>query len=455
MKIIIIGAGKVGITLASQLSSEGHEITVIDKDSEAVNRAVSAADVQGIAGNGTSHEIQESAGIADADLMLAVTDNDESSLLSCLMAKKTGNNCKTIARVRNPEYYKDIAFIKEELGLAMAINPEIEAANYIYRLIQIPSALEVESFAKNRITLIHLQIPDGSVLNGLKIKNLSQTIHQTLLICGIEHKGRVFIPNGETVLNSGDKISIIAPLYDVRRVMDKIGIKTKPIKSVTIAGGGNISYYLAAALIKYKIRVKIFELNKARCEELSTLLPEAVIINGDASDKNLLFEEGITDTDAFVALTGIDEENIMLSLFTQKVSEAKLITKISKITFEEVVNELPLGSIVYPKEITARLIAGYIRALSNSRGSNVETLYKLMDGRIEALEFKVSEAALEDGLVGVPLMDLRLKPGLLICAIARGKKIITPGGKDIFKVGDSVIVATTILGLNDLRDILL
>lgn len=453
MNIIIIGAGKVGITLASHLSSEGHEITIVDTNSDHISSAIGAADIQGVVGNGTSHATQVSAGIEDADLMIAVTSSDESSLLSCLMAKKAGN-CRTIARVRNPEYYKDIAFIKEELGLSMAINPEIEAAAYIYRLIQIPSALDAESFAKGRINLIRLEIPKGSFLDGIKIKTISQHVKQHMLICAVEEGDSVFIPNGETILHSGNKISVIAPLHEVRHVIDKIGIKTKPIRSVMIAGGGNISYYLAATLLRSNIRVKLFEMNKARCEELSVLLPEAIIINGDASDRNLLLEEGIEETDAFVALTGIDEENIMLSLYANKVSDAKLITKISKITFEEVVRELPIGTIVYPKQITARLIAGYIRALKNSMGSNVETLYKLMDGRIEALEFKVSESAVKDGLVDVPLMNLNLKPNLLVCAIARGKKIITPGGKDTFRVGDTVIVVTNILGLNDLRDIL-
>lgn len=453
MNIIIIGAGKVGVTLASQLSREGHEITVVDSDSDHVSSAVSSADVQGIVGNGTSHATQLSAGIEAADLMIAVTGSDETSLLSCLMAKKAGN-CRTIARVRNPEYYADIAFIKEELGLSMAINPEIEAAAYIYRLIQIPSALDVESFAKGRINLIRFEIPRGSFLDGIKIKTINQHFKQNMLICAVEEGDRVFIPNGETVLHSGSKISVIAPLHEVRNVTEKAGIKTKPIRSVMIAGGGNISYYLAATLIRSGLRVKILELNKSRCEELSVLLPEAVIIHGDASDRNLLLEEGIETTDAFVALTGIDEENIMLSLYANKVSHAKLITKISKITFEEVVRELSVGTIVHPKQITARLIAGYIRAIQNSMGSNVDTLYKLVDGKVEALEFKVNSSAVKDGLVDVPLMDLNLKSDLLVCAIVRGKKIITPGGKDTFKVGDKVIVVTTTIGLNDLRDIL-
>ncbi len=453
MKIIVVGGGKVGLTLAEHLSMENHEITLIDTNPDHVNAAMALADVQGIVGNGTSHSTQLAAGVESADLLIAVTNSDETSLLSCLIAKKAGN-CQTIARVRNPEYYKDIAFIKEEFGLSMAINPEIEAAANIGRLIQVPSALDIESFAKGRINLIRIEIPEGSCLDGCKIKDIEPLLRLKLLICAVETENDVFIPNGDTQINKGDKISVIVPLHEVRRVLEKIDVRVKPLRSVMIAGGGNISYYLAAALLKAKMKVKILELDKKRCEELSTLLPEARIINGDASDRHLLQEEGIGETDAFVALTGIDEENILLSLYANKVSKAKLVTKISKISFEEVVRELPIGAIVCPKQITAQLIASHIRATQNSMGSNVETLYKIMDDRVEALEFKVSAAAVKDGLTGVPLSQLRLKPNLLVCAIVRDKKIITPHGKDTFEVGDNVIVVTTNIGLNDLRDIL-
>ncbi len=453
MNIIIVGGGKVGRTLAMQLSRENHEITLIDTDSKHVDASIAAADIQGLVGNGTSRSIQLAAGVKHTDLLIAVTNSDESNMLSCLMAKKTGN-CQAIARVRDPQYYKDISFIKEELGLSMAINPEIESALNIGRLIQIPSAIDVDSFAKGRINLISVEIPKGSCLDGIAIKDIEGKLRLKLLICTVETRGDVLIPNGDTVLHYGDKIAFIMPLHQVRKALEKINLQVKSVKSVMLAGGGNISYYLAKALIQAKMKVKILEVSKERCEELSALLPEARIINGDASDKHLLLEEGIESVDAFVALTGIDEENIMLSLFANKRSKAKVVTKISKISFDEVLRELPVGTIVYPQQITAQLIASYIRAMQNSMGSNVETLYRLMDGRVEALEFKVSEASVKDGLTGVPLMELNLKPNLLVCAIVRGKKIITPGGKDTFEVGDNVIVVTTNVGLSDLRDIL-
>ncbi len=451
MNIIIVGGGKVGMTLAAQLSSEDHEITLIDTDSKHVESAVAALDIQGIVGNGTSYHTQLDAGVKDADLLIAVTDTDETSLLSCLIAKKAGD-CHTIARVRDPEHYNEIEFIKEELGLSMAINPEIAAAGNIYRLIQVPSALDVDNFAKGRVNLLRLEIPEGSVLDGLKLNEVEKKIKVELLVCIVESGDDIIIPNGETKLKAGDKISVILPINELRPVLNKIGIKAKPIKDVMIAGGGNISYYLARMLIQSGINVKILELNRARCEELSLLLPEAIIIQGDASDQELLKEEGLTNTDALVSLTSIDEENILLSLYAHKISSAKCITKISKIDFEEVVRELPIGAVICPKRITSQFISSYVRSMQNSMGSNVETLYRMMDDRVEALEFKVSNNA-KGHYLNVPLMELNLKPNILICSIIRGKKITTPRGRDCIKNGDTVIVVTTVTGLDDLSDI--
>ena len=451
MNIIIVGGGKVGMTLAAQLSCEDHEITLIDTDSKHVESAVAALDIQGIVGNGTSYHTQLDAGVKDADLLIAVTDTDETSLLSCLIAKKAGD-CHTIARVRDPEHYNEIEFIKEELGLSMAINPEIAAAGNIYRLIQVPSALDVDNFAKGRVNLLRLEIPEGSVLDGLKLNEVEKKIKVELLVCIVESGDDIIIPNGETKLKAGDKISVILPINELRPVLNKIGIKAKPIKDVMIAGGGNISYYLARMLIQSGINVKILELNRARCEELSLLLPEAIIIQGDASDQELLKEEGLTNTDALVSLTSIDEENILLSLYAHKISSAKCITKISKIDFEEVVRELPIGAVICPKRITSQFISSYVRSMQNSMGSNVETLYRMMDDRVEALEFKVSNNA-KGHYLNVPLMELNLKPNILICSIIRGKKITTPRGRDCIKNGDTVIVVTTVTGLDDLSDI--
>ena len=452
MNIIIVGGGKVGMTLAQQLNNEEHEITLIDTNAKHVETAVSTLDIQGIVGNGTSYRTQLEAGVKNADLLVAVTDTDETSLISCLIAKKAGG-CHTIARVRDPEHYDEIELIKEELGLSMAINPEIAAAANIYRLIQVPSALDVDSFAKGRVNMLRLEIPAGSVLDGLKLSEIDKAAKTKLLVCIVESGDNIFIPNGETMLKAGDKISVILPISELRGVLNKIGITAKPIRNFMIAGGGNISYYLSQMLIRSGIEVKILEINRARCEELSELLPEAMIINGDASDQQLLMEEGITGTDALVSMTGIDEENILLSLYANKVSEARRITKISKIAFEEVVRELPIGAVVCPKRITAHHISSYVRSMQNSFGNNnVETLYRMMDDRVEALEFKVSASA-QGSFINVPLKDLSLKPNILVCSIIRGKKITIPRGSDSIKSGDTVIVVTTTTGLKDLSDI--
>ena len=451
MNIIIVGGGKVGMTLAAQHNSEEHEITLIDTDSKHVETAVSSLDIQGVVGNGTSYRTQLDAGIENADLLIAVTDTDETSLLSCLIAKKAGG-CHTIARVRDPEHYNEIELIKEELGLSMAINPEIAAATNIYNLIQVPSALDVDSFAKGRVNMLRLEIPQGSVLDGLKLSEIEKAAKVQLLVCIVESDGKVMIPNGETRLKAGDRISIILPISELRSVLNKIGINAKPIRNVMIAGGGNISYYLSRMLIRSGISVKILEINRSRCEELSLLLPEAMIINGDASDQQLLMEEGLLGSDALVSLTSIDEENILLSLYANKVSSAKCVTKISKIAFEEVVRELPIGTVICPKTITSHLISRYVRSMQNSMGINVETLYRMMDGKVEALEFKVSQTA-KGHFLNVPLMELNLKPDILVCSIIRGKKITIPRGRDVIKSGDTVIVVTTHTGLKDLSDI--
>lgn len=454
MNIIIVGAGKVGTTLAESLSHEGHEITLLDNDPEILEQALSTLDVQGLVGNGTSYRTQMEAGILKADLLIAVTNSDETSLLSCLIAKKAGN-CQTIARVRNPEYYNEIDYIKEELGLSMAVNPERAAAGDIMRLIQIPSAMEVETFARGRIHLVKVKILPGTVLDGVRIADLSAQINHNFLVCVVERDGEVLIPDGNTVLQAGDLIAVCVPLVETASLLHKLTKDKKHrIKKVMIAGGSGIAYYLAQMLIKAKVSVKIIEKNKHKCEWFSEQLPDAVVICGDATDQTLLMEEGLADTDAFISLTNIDEENILLSIFAANVSNAKRITKISWLALEKIIDELPVGSVVYPKNITAERIIRYVRAMQNSLGSNVETLYRMMNGRVEALEFVVKKGPKADKFIGIPLMEMNLKNNLLICGINRNGKIITPTGKDVFMEGDTVVVVTTNAGLKDLKDIL-
>ncbi len=450
MQIIIVGCGNVGTTIAQQLSKEGHNITVIDMDGHKVEAVANHYDVMGIVGNGASFSVQNEAGIEKADLMIAVTASDELNMLSCLIAKKAGD-CSTIARVRNPLYNKEIAFIKEELGLSMVINPEYAAACEIARLLKFPSAIKVDTFAKGRMELLKCKINEGSILHGRPLTYLSSGLHCDVLICTVQRGEEVFIPDGNFELREKDVISVVASPKKANEFFRKIGMATNRIKSSIIIGGGETTYYLAQQLLPMGMEIKIIEQSKERCNELSELLPQALIIHGDGTDRSLLYEEGLPRIHAFVSWTSMDEENIMLSLFAKSVSKAKTITKVHRIDYDEIIENLDLGSVLYPKNITAEYILQYVRARQNSIGSNIETLYQLIEDKVEALEFRVSK---QSKLVGVPLKELRLKENLLIAGINRKRMSITPGGQDTIEVGDTVVVVTTNQGFHDLEDIL-
>lgn len=450
MKIIIVGCGKVGYVLTEQLTKEGHDITLIDKDDEKLTRVSSNMDVYCVNGNGTSYETQLEAGIKDTDLLISVTDSDEINMLCCLIAKKVGN-CKTIARVRKPEYDFEVNFLKEELGLSMSINPEMTAAAEMSRLIQYPKALDVETFVKGRVTLIKVAVTKDSPLDGLVIKDIASVAGKRTLACIVDRNNELTIPNGDFQLKESDIVSLILPVEESNSFFKKMKIKSSPIKSVMIAGGGTTSYYLAKQLSKTGVSVKIIEEDKKRCEELSELLPDAMIINGSCIDKDLLLAEGITETDALAALTDLDEENILLTLYAKKVGKCKTMTKIDKLTFGEVMSDLEMDTVVSAKAITAAYIIRYVRAMQNSYGSKVQTLHRLYDGQVEALEFRITNNA---KVIEKSLYELNLKKNLLICCISRKGKIITPSGQDMLMPGDGVIIVTTNTGLQDIDDIL-
>ncbi|MBQ9871700.1 MAG: Trk system potassium transporter TrkA [Eubacterium sp.] len=450
MNILIAGCGQVGKALAHQLNEEGHEVTVMDTDYQAVEAATAASDVIGYQGDCTSFSAQIEAGVEDMDLLIAATNQDEKNMLACLIARKAGH-CQTIARVRDPQYLDEIYFLKEELGLSMSINPEQVAASDLVRLIQIPSALEVDTFAKGKVSLIRLVIPEGSVLDGLELKDFSSKVGTAALICVVERGNNVTIPGGNFRLAAGDSISVTLSLADLNGLLQKIGIRAKKIRNVLIAGGGTISYYLAKRLLELRISVKIIEKDLKRCEELADLLPKAMVIHGDATDKTLLVEESIEDMDAVCALMGQDEANILLSLYVDKISDAKRMIKIHRNSYEDMTTELPVGTIISTKKITAEYITRFVRSMQNSFGSNVEALYGLMDGRVEALEFNVGEDA---RVTWGALKDLKIRKNTLICCINRQGTIIRPGGNDRIESGDSVVVVTTEKGLNSIDDIL-
>ena len=450
LNIIIAGCGKVGITLIDQLSKEGHYITVIDKNSTKLQTLSNNYDIMTICGNGASYSVQREAGIESADLIIAVTDSDELNLLCCTVASRSGK-CSAIARVRTPDYSIEANYLKNRLGLARIINPELEAANEVTRILSLPTALDVTPFAHGQVEMVKIKIPENSFLDNMEIQNISKNISTDFLISAVERNGEVFIPSGSFILKSGDIMSVVAARRDILSTLKKMNFKSTPIKNTLIIGGGKVAYYLAKQLLNIGFDVKIIEQDRERCEELSILLPKAIIINGDGTDEDLLKEEGIQNCDSFVPLTGIDEENIMLTLYASKVSNAKAVTKINRINFTNVIAGLDRGSVVYPRFLTSEAIIAYVRAMKNSMNSGIETLSHLFNQRVEAIEFKIKEAP---AVTNIPLMDLKLKNNLLICVINRNGRVFIPSGQDCFMDGDSVVLVTTHRGFNDINDIL-
>ena len=386
MNIIIVGCGKVGGELAGRLNDEGDNVTVIDVDPAKVNDVTARLDVLGVTGNGATHLVQQEAGIRDADLLIAVTGSDELNLLCCLIAKKEGN-CQTIARVRDPQYSTEAPYLKEELGLAMVINPEFAAAAEIARVLRFPSAIKIDTFAKGKVDLMKFRLPENCVLSGLSVKEIVTKLKCDVLVCTVERGDSAYIPNGDFVFEERDVISIIASPANANTFFRKIDYKINQVKDCMIVGGGEIAYYLCRMLKKTGISLKVIEKDPKRCEMLCTSLPDVTVICGDAADQQILLEEGLENANSFAALTNFDEENIMLSLFARTKGCKKLVTKINMIDFFDVIKQLDLDSIIYPKSITSELIVSYVRAMKNTIGSNVQTVYSIIKGKAEAAEF--------------------------------------------------------------------
>lgn len=449
LKIIIVGCGKVGANLVDQLSKEGHDITVIDKKAEKIQDITNIYDVMGLVGNGASYSTQMEAGIEETDLIIAVTDSDELNLLCCTVAKRVGK-CAAIARVRTPDYSEETGYLREQLGLALIINPELEAEREVARILYLPTALEVNSFAHGQAELVKFKVPEGNLLNGLSLAYLGKNITNDILICAVERNGEVYMPNGDFVLHSGDVVSFVSERHIARDFLKQIGLATRQVKDTMIIGASKAAYYLAKELLNMGISVKIIEKEKENCESLSVKLPKAIIINGDGTDPDILKEEGIETVQSFIPLTGIDEENIMLTLYAKQVSKAKVVTKINRVNYKQVINNLDLGSLVYPKYITSEAIIAYVRAKKNSMGSNIETLYHMFDSRVEAIEFIVEE---NSKVSGVPIKDLKLKKDVLISFINHNGHIIIPTGNDEIEDGDTVMIVTKNTGFTGIDDI--
>ena len=450
MKIIIIGDGKIGSVLAEQLSKETHAVTLIDHHADPLEQSNKELDVMVVEGDGSSHLVQKEAGVETADLVIACTGADELNLLCCLIAKKLGAK-HTIARVRNPKYVEELALIKDDLGLSMSINPEQECAMEMARVLRFPSAIKIDTFSKGQVEILKYNVTETSPINGMSLIEMSK-LRAKVLICAVERGEReVYIPSGEFRLQAGDRISIVASPAEALRFFRQIGVAKARVRQAMVIGGGHMGYYLSRRLLEAGMDVKIVESDRTRCEELSELLPAATILHGDGTDQKLLLEEGLAHMDAVAAMTGIDEENILLSLYARRTTDAKVITKVNRDSYEDIVEQLELGSVFYPRRICADNVVRYVRAMQASDAyASMETLCKIASGKVEAMEFRVTAAS---WFCGVPLQELSLKNDLLVGCISRNGRTITPRGSDTIEVGDSVIVVTTHSGLRSLDDI--
>ncbi len=453
MDVIIIGGGKVGRTLLANLNNEGHNVSLIDIKREVVEYIQDEYDVLCIEGSGTDINVLEEAGVRHCDLIIAVTQMDEYNVLCGIMAKKKGAKC-CVARVRNPEYYKQLDFMRDDLEINMIVNPEFMAANDIARRLRLPEAMTADVFANGRAELVQIKVNESSPLIGKPLSKIYSAYKVKVLICAVLRDGQITIPNGDFVLKGGDRIHISSTHTDVLKFIRLVGVDVHAIKSVMIIGGGRISYYLARALAENGMRVKIIEHNPERCQILSEALPKASIVCADGTDKSTLIEEGIYHVDALVSLTGIDEENVIISLFAKQCGVDKVITKINRLSFGDMIEALGLDSIVTPQDITADIILSYARAMENADRTDsdeIKTLYRIIGNSAEAIEFVAGE---NSRLINRALKDIRLKKNIIIAAMLKGNKIIIPDGNTIVENGDSVIIVTTnrLKQLNDILD---
>ncbi len=448
MRIIIVGCGKVGETLAATLYREKHDVFVVDKDQKIIDDVTNRYDIMGVCGNGGTSEVLREAGVENADLLIAVTVSDELNMFVCLVAKKLGVK-STIARIRNPEYVSELNMMKNELGLSMAINPELAAAREIAQLVRFPSAVEVDTFAKGRVEILKLVVKANSALDGIVLKDIFSQSKLKILVCAVERDNDVIIPSGEFSIKANDRISVVVPRGEETKFFKWSDTMKDRINNAIIVGGGKIAFYLAQLLTEGGISVKLLEENEARCEELSEVLPKATILCSSGDEHSLLVEEGLESVGAFASLTDSDEKNMLLSLFASSKSNCKLITKINHHSLAELGDGMNLGSIITPKRITAQLILRYVRAMQNTVDSDIETLYNLTD-TVEALEFYVAH---DMKYTGIPLKNLKFKKNLLVACINRRGNIIIPGGNDTLEIGDTVVVVTTNKGFNSTNDI--
>ena len=449
MKIIIAGGGKIGHSVASILADEGHDITVIDHNSDRVSQLSNSLDVICFEGSATNAESLREAGAADADLLLAATQYDEVNMVCGISARHLGAR-HVIARIRDPEYLSQKAFLREALGLDLIVNPDFECAREIARILRFPSAVRVDTFSKGSVEIVEYKVAEGSVLEGVQMKDLGAKLGVRVLVSVVERGKDAFIPNGAFTLQAGDRLSITGTVAELRRFFAAVGQLKKPIRQVMIVGGSRTAVYLSRMLQESGMSVTVVEKDRERCDRLCDLLPDAHIVYGDATRSDVLLEEGLCTSDAFVALTGEDGDNIVTSLYARQCGVGKIVAKVNRDHFADILEGSGLDSIVSARELIAEQLARYVRAMSNSAGSSMETLYRLADGRVEAIEFRVGENA---ACVGKPLRELKLKPNTLIAAVIRGSKSILPDGGTVIQPGDHAIVVSAAGKLQTLDDI--
>ena len=453
MKIVIVGNGKVGRAILEELSREGHDIIVIDSDGEVLQQSTEQFDVIGIQGNGASLPMQREAEVESADLLIATTSSDEINILACILARRLGAK-HTIARVSNPEYTEQLGLLQAELGLSMTVNPDRTAANEAFNVLQFPTFLRRDKFAKGRVEIVELRVDEHSRLINVPLRRMYETLEAQVLVCAVERRGEAFIPNGNFVLKENDKIHVTADSNHLVALVRNLGLEYNKIRSTMIIGGGRISYYLARQLLAIGVSVKIIERNHERCLLLAERLPQATIIEGDANGQRILLEEGIREVDALVTFTDMDEVNVFLSLFGAHVKVPKIITKISRTEYTDVISDMGIESFISPKLLSATEIVRYVRAMTNNTvGGAVIAMHDLVPGKVEALEFLATRQTKH---LNMPLQTAHIKKGILVACIMRNNRTIIPRGSDSIHVNDTVIVVTSnddiVVSLNDIYE---
>ncbi len=451
MKIIVAGCGKIGVTLIENFVNEGHKVVALDSNPDAITDITNVYDAMGVCGSATDCDTLAEAGVDKADVFVAATDADELNMLSCFLAKRMGAS-HTIARIRKPEYNdQNVGFMRQQLDLSMSINPEQLAAQELFKVLKLPSAMMVETFSRRNFEMVELRLRPESPMDGLSLSELRKKYAAKFLVCVVQRGEKVYIPDGNFVLREGDRIGVTATPTEIHRFLRMVGVMQKQAKSVMILGASRMAYYLGKMLLDNGTTVKIIDQDRDRCRQFCDLLPGATMIHGESIQQELLVEEGIGSVDAFVALTGIDEENILMSFYANAQNVPKVVAKINHNELAAMADNLGLECIISPKKVVVDVLLRYVRALENSLGGQVETLYKLMDGRAEALEFKV-QADFE--ALQIPLKELALKKDILIAGIVRGRKNVIPSGDDVIAAGDRVIILAAGRALNTLSDIL-